>query len=105
MVSQIFLGMKVARSSNGISISQRKYFLVILKDTGMLGYKPVGTPMVPNIKIGLKRDCLPVDKERYQRLVGKLIYLAHIRPNIGFVVSVISQFMYNPTEKHMDAAY
>lgn len=34
--------------------------------------------------------------------MGKLIYLSHRRPDIGFVVSVICQFINNPTEKHMD---
>ncbi|XP_073313436.1 secreted RxLR effector protein 161-like [Primulina huaijiensis] len=61
--------------------------------------------MDPNIKIGIKKDSPPVDKGRYQRLVGKLIYLSHTRPDIGFVVSVISHFMNTPTEEHLDAAY
>lgn len=45
------------------------------------------------------------DKGRYQRLVGKLIYLSHTRPDIGFAVSVVSQIMNNPTEEHKDAVY
>lgn len=69
----------------------------------MLGCKPVDTPMDPNIKIGMEKDSPLVDKGRYQRLVGKLIYLAHTWPAIGFVISVISQFMNTPTEEHMNA--
>ena len=46
-----------------------------------------------------------MDKGRYQRLVGKLIYLSHTRPDIGFSVSVVSQFMNRPTEEHMEAVY
>jgi hypothetical protein len=38
---------------------------------------------------------------RYQRLVRRLIYLSHIRLDIGFSVRVVSQFINNPTEKHM----
>ena len=44
-----------------------------------------------------------VDKERYQRLVGKLIYLSHTRPDIAYAVGVVSQFMHQPQEDHMDA--
>ncbi|XP_062103692.1 secreted RxLR effector protein 161-like [Humulus lupulus] len=40
---------------------------------------------------------------RYQRLVGRLIYLSHTRPDIGFPVSVVSQYMNNPTEEHVEA--
>ena len=43
-----------------------------------------------------------VDKGRYQRLVGKLIYLSHTRPDIAYVVSVVSQFMHNPRQPHMN---
>ena len=35
--------------------------------------------------------------------MGKLIYLSHTRPDIAYVVSVVSQFMHNPSEEHMNA--
>ena len=100
-----FLGMEIARSRKGISVSQRKYVLDLLKETGMLGCKPADTPMDPTTKLGAKENCAPVDKGRYQRLVGKLIYLSHTRPDIGFSVSMVSQFMNNPNEEHMEAVY
>lgn len=46
-----------------------------------------------------------MNKERYQRLVGKLIYLSHTRPDIGFSISCVSQFMNKPTEEHMQAVF
>ena len=36
-------------------------------------------------------------------MVGKLIYLSHTRPDIAYAVSVVSQFMHNPSKDHMDA--
>jgi hypothetical protein len=77
--------------------------LDLLKETGMLGCKPVDTPMDSIKKIGAENDSILVDRGRYQRLVSRLIYLSHTRPDIGFAVSFVSQFMNNPTEDHMAA--
>ncbi|RVW93973.1 Retrovirus-related Pol polyprotein from transposon TNT 1-94 [Vitis vinifera] len=100
-----FLGMEVGRTKEGIVVTQRKYVLDLLQETGMLGCKPVDTPMDPIGKIDKDNDSHPTDKDRYQRLVGKLIYLTHTRPNIGFAVSMVSRYMNNPTERHMKAVY
>ncbi|RVX15740.1 Retrovirus-related Pol polyprotein from transposon RE1 [Vitis vinifera] len=72
-----FLGMEVARSRKGIVVSQRKYILDLLKETGMLGCKPIDTP---------------IDSQKNL-------------PDIGFAVSAVSQFMHSPTEEHMEAVY
>ena len=98
-----FLGMEIARSKKGIAVSQRKYVLYLLKDTAMLDCKPTDTPMDSTTKLGLIQDSASVEKGRYQRLVGKLIYLSHTRPNVAFPISVVSQYMNNPTEEHMTA--
>ena len=125
-----FLGMEVARSRLGIYVSQRKYILDLLKETGMLGCSPEPTPIVVQKKRKKKShsdnkketegdsedeieeeeeeensDQEAIDKGRYQRLVGKLIYLSHTRPDIAFAVSVASQYMSEPKKNHMEAAY
>ncbi|RVX12228.1 Retrovirus-related Pol polyprotein from transposon TNT 1-94 [Vitis vinifera] len=46
-----FLGIEIAQSSSGVVLSQRKYALDILEETGMLDCKPVDTPMDPNVKL------------------------------------------------------
>ncbi|RHN66955.1 putative RNA-directed DNA polymerase [Medicago truncatula] len=61
--------------------------------------------MDATVKLGTLDNGTLVDKGRYQRLVGKLIYLSHTRPDISFVVCTMSQFMNSPTEEHMDAIY
>ena len=97
------LGMEIARSRKGISISQRKYVLNLLTETGMLGCKPSDTPIKARNR--MESDGKPVDREKYQRLVGRLIYLSHTRPDIAFAVSVVSQYMHSPKESHLEAVY
>ena len=100
-----FLGIEIARSKKGIVVSQRKYILDLLKETGMSGCKPSNTPIEVNTKLGEVKDGVPVDTGRYPRLVGRLIYLSHTRPDIAFAVSMVSQFMHSPYEKHLEAVY
>ena len=71
----------------------------------MSGCKPSKTPMEPNLRLGYSDKKVSVDTTRYQRLVGKLIYLSHTRPDIAFAVSVVSQFMYSPYEEHLEVIY
>jgi len=45
-----FLGIEVAQSTDSIVISQRKYALDILVETGLMNSKLVDIPMDPNTK-------------------------------------------------------
>jgi hypothetical protein len=70
----------------------------------MLGCHSATIPIEQNHHL-VKDMGTPVDRESYQRLVGKLIYLSHTRPDIAFAVSVVSQFMHDPRSSHMDVVY
>ena len=61
--------------------------------------------MDANVKLETRTEDEPVDKGRYQRLVGRLIYLSYTRPDIAFAVSCVSQFMHSPSNTHMQAVY
>ena len=95
-----FLGNEVAYSNSGVVISQRKYTLDILADTGMLDCKPVDTPMDANVKLVPGQGELLQDLGRYRRLVGKLNYFTFTQPDISFPVSVVSQFLQSPFDGH-----
>ena len=100
-----FLGIKVLRSNKGIFISQKKYVLDLLVETGMLDCKPIETPMVMNHGLQMHEGGELADRMQYQRLVGKLIYLAHTRPDIAYAVGVFSRFMHRPQVQHMKQCF
>ena len=47
----------------------------------------------------------PMDRERYQSLVGRLIYLCHTRPDIAYAVSVMCSYMHDPGTGHLVVVY
>ena len=58
-------------------MSQRKYILDLLAETGMLDCKPEETPIIANHGLQMIKGEKLADKGQYQRMVGKLIYLLH----------------------------
>ncbi|XP_074306524.1 uncharacterized protein LOC141641774 [Silene latifolia] len=100
-----FLGLEVSRSREGIYLSQRKYALDIIAETGLLGSKPAATPIEQNHRLGLASGPLCDDAEAYRRLIGRLVYLAVTRPDLSYAVHILSRFLSNPRREHMAAAH
>ncbi|KAK1435086.1 hypothetical protein QVD17_00846 [Tagetes erecta] len=99
-----FLGIEATKTSDGLVLSQRKYTLDILKDSGMLGCKPSAFPIEQNLKLDKGENEPKVDASRYRRLIGRLLYLQATRPDIAYAVNVLSQFVADPRNNHMEAA-
>ncbi|KAL5576844.1 hypothetical protein UlMin_018543 [Ulmus minor] len=58
----------------------------------MSSCKPADTPVEEGLKLCIESNQVPVDKGRYQRLVGRLMYLAHTRPDLAYALSINSYF-------------
>ena len=83
-----------------VVMSQRKYVLDILEETGTLDCKPVDTHMDSNVKLVPGQGETQRDRGRYRRLVGRLNYLTITMPDICFLVSVVSQFLLSSCDSH-----
>ena len=91
-------------------MNQRKYALGLVPELGLAGCKPYSTPLEFNHKLtstvfdevigkNSNAEDLVLDEfGKYQRLVGKLLYLTMTRPDISFVVQVLSQYMHSPNK-------
>nr|GEX50293.1 putative reverse transcriptase, RNA-dependent DNA polymerase [Tanacetum cinerariifolium] len=99
-----FLRIEVLRSPKGIFICQKKNILDLLTEIRMINCKLADTPMMVNQKLFMEKKAKLVDRNRYQRLVEKLIYFSHTRPDIAHAVGVVSRFMHQPHVAHMNAA-
>jgi hypothetical protein len=90
-----FLGLEAWQKTNEIFMSQGKYTVEILKNFGMLNYKPMTTLMVTNLKklSVSSSDSNDIDPTMYRHLIGSLMYLVNTRPNICYALSALSQFM------------
>lgn len=77
----------------GTLINQRKNILDISIKMGLTACKPVAIPM--HIDLKLCKDVMELleDQYVYQRIIGSLLYLTLTRPDISFVVHLLSQFL------------
>ncbi|KAL2232565.1 UNVERIFIED_CONTAM: Retrovirus-related Pol polyprotein from transposon RE1 [Sesamum indicum] len=103
-LAKYFLGLKFARSSHGLLVSQQKYLHDILNDANMLGAKVAPTPLPPGLKLSIDSGSLLSDLSSYRRLIGRLLYLRFTRPDVSFAVQQLSQFLQHPRSSHWDAA-
>ncbi|KAL0348613.1 UNVERIFIED_CONTAM: Retrovirus-related Pol polyprotein from transposon RE1 [Sesamum angustifolium] len=102
--AKYFLGLEIARSTAGTSITQHKFIRDIVRDAGLLSAKSVSSPLPVGLKLSSHSSIPLIDPEPYRRLVGRLLYLSFTRPDISFGAQQLSQFVHAPCTIHMEAA-
>eukprot|EP00253_Pinus_taeda_P024603 PITA_24603 len=91
-----YLGIGVTQHPKSISLSQKKYIGDLLNRFGMTECNSLITPMEQNLKLTSIEGKEFEDETKYRQLVGSLNYLTTTRPNISFVVGILSRFMQKP---------
>lgn len=88
-----FLGIEIARSSDGLFLSQYKYILDMLHDMGLSAAKTTTITTNKNACLDDNIRYLLPNPEQYRRVVGKLLYLNMTRSDITFAVQQLSQHL------------
>ncbi|KAL0406178.1 UNVERIFIED_CONTAM: Retrovirus-related Pol polyprotein from transposon RE2 [Sesamum latifolium] len=101
--ARYFLGLEVARNSDGIYVAQTKYIQDIIRDIGLVNAKSTSTPFPLGLKLSDNYGALLVDPEKYRRLIGRLLHLGFTRPDVSHPVQQLSQFLTKPCEAHWKA--
>lgn len=96
-----FLGVEVIQDEVGIFINQRKYAEEILVKFGMENCNSVKNPIVPGHKLSKDGGGVEVNSTMFKQIVGSLRYLTVTRPDLVYVVNLVSRYMESPTELHM----
>ncbi|KAL0442235.1 UNVERIFIED_CONTAM: Retrovirus-related Pol polyprotein from transposon RE1 [Sesamum radiatum] len=102
-LSKYFLGLEIAHSTSGKSITQHKFIRDIIQDTGLLDAKPASSPPPAGLKLSTHNSIPLSNPEPLRRLVGRLLYLSFTRLNISFGAQQLSQFVHAPCQIHLEA--
>ena len=66
--------------------------------------KPMATPMASKLKLLSDASTESVDATMYRHMIGSLMYLTNMRPDIFFAVNTLSQFLTDLRHVHLIAA-
>lgn len=93
-----FLGLEVWKGDGELLFSQGKYANDIIHIFHMDSWKPMETPLVTNWRKEDATSGEEVDATIYRQLVGSLMYLVKIWPDMCYAVNQLSQAMVRPTK-------
>ena len=98
-----FLGRCITRREDSIEMSMpTSYIDKMLEQLDMLKCRHAATPGTDSLRKLIDSEELlsPEDHRLYRRIVGQLLWLSSIRPDIQFAVKELSRGLTSPTEDH-----
>nr|GFA75282.1 putative ribonuclease H-like domain-containing protein [Tanacetum cinerariifolium] len=98
-----FLGLQVKQKLDGIFISQDKYVGEILRKFGLTDGKSASTPIDIEKCLFKDPDGEDVDAHTYRSMIGSLMYLTSLGPDIMFAVCVCARFHVTPKASYLHA--
>jgi hypothetical protein len=81
-----------------------KYAGEVLERFGMGSCNPVKNPIVLGTKLVKNSGEASINSTLFKQIIGSLMYLSVTRPEIMFVVCLLSKFMTDPKVSHMATA-
>lgn len=100
----MYLGVTFHYERAGILMSHSRYIFKCLEDLGLLTCLPAAVPLNPNIKLSLNMDSpFLADPTYYRVVVGKLLHLNNIRPDIVYTVGIFTRFTQALRVAHLKA--
>ncbi|WVZ05853.1 hypothetical protein V8G54_019199 [Vigna mungo] len=98
-----FLGIEVKHLNDGSLLSQSKYIHILLYKARMSAAKGISTPVQRGLKLSKYGSDYMDDPALYGSTVGALQYVTINRPEIGYSVNKVCQFMSQPLLEHWKA--
>ncbi|GJR69721.1 putative ribonuclease H-like domain-containing protein [Tanacetum coccineum] len=99
----LFIKSQVQQKKDGIFISQDKYVGEILKKFRFTEVKTASTPMETQKPLLKDEDGKEVDVHMYRSMIGSLMYLTSLRPDIMFAVCACARYQVNLKVSHLHA--
>lgn len=99
-----FLGIEFKRTDEGVIMHQGRYARDVLKKFRMVDCNSADTPTATGVNLVKDPNEEEVDVTLYRQMVGSLRYLCCTRPDLLYVVGLISRYMENPKLSHFRAA-
>ncbi|WVZ64259.1 hypothetical protein U9M48_013809 [Paspalum notatum var. saurae] len=100
---QFFLGLQMKQGLEGTFVHQAKYTRDILQKFNMGDSKPMTTLMSTNTALDADEDGEAVDQKEFRGMIGSLLYLTAIKPDIQFAVCLCARYQASPRTSHLQA--